>query len=916
MNAIPRFWARLSCLALTLLCNTGKAQQCSHEALTSKYWQYRENLKHFVMNDRKPEGCIGNGITRLESDLSQLSCNTDLLNGYGLPATSITMTPNGGFGMGAVNDDESVFFNQNCANAGPSPGTSYNPPGPGHSGDFTDVGFNFLEYGSETPHQIGWYLVTLATEYALLGKNGQLAEQERTLEDLFLALQAYRRLDIAANCLVRERYDEITAGTEICLPNTGNVSVESCLCPPKYVNAQCDNWQPWKWNFDIPCNTTCPWPPDLSGYSGFFIREDAVQEQEGLQDTSEDKWNIDLVGGAFAMSQIPPCDPTFSPACYMERSTGYLSQDQMFSVLTGLAAVKAYIPPEATVTTCDGQVYKPFDIVQDIAKGFVDLPQNTTRHIFWPGSPDEDCCTHAIKFSECAGGNFQGTYAGLEYMFNFINEEAISGNKDHKIGLIDRTKWGPKFGRKVWFSAAMGVSLDIGDMPHPNKFTNATIDSEKEIFLLMNDLFHPEDPNLVGDDDDFSEYKAIFEQMLCDAPCEGPCIKPADYDAKKAAGLLAPYQVLWPEFSCPNTPGWTGQRWEGNSGGPDWGDVRDARQFNGLDFMALYNLYMLRYPEEQTPYYNPVRPEPTTSGHLLGENQIEGPSTLCPGQSGNYGINLVNNNGQIRDIIDWTSSNNIQLSNRIDNSVTDRITAQLMSAQTPTFIQVEGSENRELDQHWNPGNLSTTIPNGASEHCDFSYQKPIVTETPNYDIDLIIDECTWNYQANVFGSPIYDGITFDWTATDNLTGYSINHNGPYFDFFRVMPIGLGEIGTVTITLVIHSSCGNITKTVTAPYQTCNDPWEHRQIIINPNPTNNQVSIYIIKNQSQDFITTDPNGVRIQIYPANGGSTSLLDSYLYNNGQYFNVSSLPNGVYQVRASAADLTPIQANLSIIH
>ena len=38
---------------------------------------------------------------------------------------------------------------------------------------------------------------------------------------------------------------------------------------------------------------------------------------------------------------------------------------------------------------------------------------------------------------------------------------------------------------------------------------------------------------------------------------------------------------------------------------------------------------------------------------------------------------------------------------------------------------------------------------------------------------------------------------------------------------------------------------------------------------------------------------------------------MLDSYLYNNGQYFNVGTLPNGIYQVRATASDLTPIQTH-----
>jgi hypothetical protein len=50
---------------------------------------------------------------------------------------------------------------------------------------------NWVDYGSETLSELGWYLVTLATEYELLGKQGKFSAQKKTLEDIFLALQAY-----------------------------------------------------------------------------------------------------------------------------------------------------------------------------------------------------------------------------------------------------------------------------------------------------------------------------------------------------------------------------------------------------------------------------------------------------------------------------------------------------------------------------------------------------------------------------------------------------------------------------------------------------------------------------------------------------------------------------------------------------
>jgi len=922
MNTIVRFSAWLACLALTPLCHTCIAQQCSREALTAKYWQYREDFnRHFIMNDRKPEGCIGNGLTRSEDDLSQLNCNTALLHGYGLPATSIIMEPTGGFGMGERNqqyiDNDPTkglnqFYDQDCAidetNYGSIPSDNLSV-GEAH---------NVLEYSSETPHQIGWYLVTLATEYALLGQNGQLEEQQRTLEDLFLALQAYRRLDITANCLVKERYNEIRDFKEVSL---GFPPPKSCLCLDKYANKQCEGWLPWKWNFNIQCNgATCPWQPNLTGYSGFFIREDATQEQEALHDPSDDKWNIDLVAGGFAMSENPPCSTTFSKPCYMERNTGYLSQDQLFSVMIGLAAVKNYIPPSATVVTCDGQVFNPYDIVQEISNGFVKLPQNSTRHIFWPGSSDEDCCDQAIKFSECAGGNFQATYAGVEYMHNYIND----GDDDHKIGLFDRTKWGPSVRREVWYATAMGISLDIGDMPHPHKFIDAAFVSDKPIFFLMNDLLHPEEPNLVGPGDDLAAFKLIFEEMLCRAPCGGVCIKPFGWDEAKEGDENSIPQKKWPDFECANTPEWTGQRWEGSGGGPKWEELYLARQFNGLDFMALYNLYMLRYPDAQTAYYNPERPEVTPYGRFLGENKIEGPTTLCPGESGSYLLNSTYPAPSAPHSLVWESSSNISLSSTSSNPTT----ATLMTVQTPSSIEVSFKETRGIPERkvvevpvgWSTIRMNLPTDNDLDDVCGFTYYKPIITEVPDYTIVTEMDFCEGIYRAIAEGPEYVRATTWNWTITDSNTGQTITGDGLFLDFESILPTTPGWYGYVTINLVVQNACGTFNQTLNVGYQICptgppGGGTQWLQIIITPNPTSNQASVRITQNQTQDFISTDPNGVRIRFYPANGGTSALMSTYLNYNGQNFNVSSLPVGVYYVVATASDMSTIQSNLSIV-
>jgi len=700
MQKITCSLARLLGLALLLAAQTGNTHaQCSREALTAKYWQYRETLnKHFVMTDRKPEGCIGNGVTRDETDWDNLSCSTDMLHGYSLPATSIVMAPSGGaeLGMGARNSfpQDPNWHDPNCADAGPDPGTNWNPVvdgiplNPDPNSDITDQKFNFIEFGSETPHQLGWYLTVLATEYALLGQQGQFAQQQRTLEDIFLALQAYRRLDITANCLVKARYDEITEGfeAETCsIYVWGNNKTDPCLCPEKYHNIQCPGDS--KWHFDIPCKVNCPWSPNLTGYSGFFIRSDETQEQEALHDPTEEKWNIDLVSGSFAMSEAPPCSSTFSKTCYMEHQVGFLSQDQLFGIMRGLAMVKRYIPANATVTTCEGETFSPLAIAKDIAKGFVKLPQNSTRHIFWPGSDDDDCCHKAVKFGECAGGNLQWTYAALEMIYNYISPE-----DKHNISFLDGIKLtssagslyaaddpefmfalsGLAFGNDL---SGPNMTIEVAAMEYANR-------NDKEIFLLINNLLYPEGSPIPLN-------REIFEEMLCSAPCGGPCFKEENYETQNQA-------AYYPDFDCANTPKWTGQRWEGGGGDPDWGSLWQSRQFNGLDFMALYNIYMLHYPSEQTPFYDPSNP-PLNGENLFGSNLIDGPSVLCAGQSGTYLINSSYPYFSTLHTILWEGSSNMEYLQEKHNPTV----ATMVSVSSPSYIGVNYIEERRLPQYYN-----------------------------------------------------------------------------------------------------------------------------------------------------------------------------------------------------------------------
>ncbi len=939
MTKSIRFVMLLPAILLVLLDKVVQAQQCSREGLTAKYWQYRDNLnKHFVLTDRRSEGCVGDGIHFVEgvhpySETSTEHCGQRFLSGYSLPATSINQTPSGAVrGMEDRNQPvysdgtPNPFYDPACANAGPSSGTSWD----------TDSIHNYLGMGEETPHQMQWYWTTLATEYALLIQNGQTEEAQRTLEELYLGLQAYRRMDMLANCMAQERYEEITADFEVedCSghinPNPGPVYIEPCLCGPKYVASP----GAFNENFMTVTERNCPFQADLSGYTGFSLREDGTQALEALNDFSEDKWNIDVVGGDYAMSCMPPCTTAYSQACYNVKGKNFLSSDQMFALMQGLVMIKKYIPASATITTCDGTVENVLSIAQNIGKGLVDVDKNETRRINWPGAGE--CCDKEVHISATAGGYLNFNYAGLVLMYNYVSD-----NDDRDINRWDRLLFNELGGATLgvplvnpnregkFYLEGIAFGADIMDIPNfyfPNlipfvpfipifpprkRVISALDDLNVEIYGLINNLLFPGGDNVPVDKD-------WFEAMLCSAPCGGPCQKPDQYDETRENGLNIPppdRPTIWPEFECPNTPEWTGMRWEGLGGDLDWEKIYQAMQFNGLDYMALYNIYLLSFPEEQIGYYNPNRPKNIASGHLYGEDKIDGPTTLCPGGFGTYQLSSTYITSTTQNLT-WSASNNINVPTPNSNPTT----VQVVSGKAPSWIEADFEEARTVSQYHNGELVDPPVPLAfvpVEDVCAFTYRKPIVTETPRYDIYPDIDECHWIFQAIAWGPSLTDGVTLNWVATDSNTGLVATGNDKTLGFMDIIAEGHGISGFVTINLNIHTDCGDINKSLIVPYETCNisGGGQQRQIIITPNPTIDQISLRIVQDQTQDFISTDPNGVRIRVYPASGGSTTLMDTYLYANGQYFNVSTLPNGVYQVMASASDLTPIQANLSII-
>ena len=845
--------------------NYAICQECSPDALMAKYWQYRENFnRHFIMTDRDPSGCVNDGI----GQQGQGSCVFSKA-GFSLPATSINLSPNGGEGLlekgRAETTPENPWQDIDCAGVN---GISWD-----------NSNHNYLDMGSETPHQLGWYWVVLATEYQLLMINSQYDEAQRTLEELFLALQAYRRLDMQAQCMARLRYDEIENHFEVENCNTE----KACLCGAKYREGGHKH-------FDSPCDDLCSYTPQLDGYSGFYLREDATQALEStLQEQNEDIYNIDFVASDYAMS-IPPCTSIFSPPCYLVHRQDYMSQDGMTGLMLGLAMIKRYIPEDAEVTTCTGETYHPLQMAINISNGLIDnVDDNYNNRIAWPMS--SSCCDKEVFLSESEGGRLFATIHGFKKAADYIDDKNRHSNIDELFGwdlLRTQVATTNSNNAKFWLRLR-AIGWDIGEESNHRKnfFISEMEDQNLDILKLINDLLYPGGANLCT-----SEDQAFFERLLCSAPCAGPCRKRDDYPDSNPD---------WPYFVCSNTPRWQGQGWETG------GDNGHSRIFNGLDFMALYNIYMLRYhdtPQAPFTYRNPDHP-PQNGEFNLG--YITGSNFLCLDETEYYEAQPIYHEGHPELLnIQWNATNNLSI---IDENINGTNIQGLNSA-TPSYVEAHVVEERNAPMFGNQGNALIEIlfgPDGpyqsqvvSPENCEFSYSKSILIDEQKYIIRTDLDHCNHDYWFHADG-PEADNTTFNWrldfyyTGGSNITFLS----GKDLHITWPLPGALGgSSATVVITLTIHTPCGDQTLIDVDSYNSIDCPNLGYQLLASPNPGGSQVTISITNNY-----TIPSEGIEIRFISSTTGVIHST-SRIFTNGEHINISNIPEGLYNLQTRLND------------
>ncbi|MDQ3141959.1 MAG: hypothetical protein M3Q56_06895 [Bacteroidota bacterium] len=533
------------------------AQDCSPQQLHEKYERYKQRLlRSFVVVDRDSSGCINDGIGQLENNPCVFQ-----KEGYSIPATGITINWSGADAMGIRNEPGQVdFYDPECARFT-------------HWDQSKGVRFNYAGFSSESPTQLGWYIMMLCTDYEIARVKVDSHRMKLSLEELFLALQAVRRLDMQAQCMFERFYTSQSS-----LPT-------SSFCTSKY----CDKNHPKLCRHYL--HSSCDFKAQLDGYYGFFIREDATQSlQEKLHDPSEEQFHVDAISSVHSNNSFPCVRDTLNEICWFYYNQGFMSQDQVIGLLNGLIFVKRFIPSEAYVTTCDGKRFWVLDIAQKYTDALVGrIDRQKRNYISLPGSANcvskrklSTTKTNEIELSNFEGGQASPTILGFQKVANYI-----LGQKKYHINFWEKTAWtGLKLSTRSVRPRSGNFYLQLEALTNPELDAidvSNMLSYHKEIYLLQNYVLY----GRIKLSDDFL---LNIEAMLCRAPYECQCIKGKSY--------VRDTVHVWPKFECNNTPGWLGGRWDGGIKEINFHEEKKDNWpyhsiVNGLDYMNLYNLHWL-----------------------------------------------------------------------------------------------------------------------------------------------------------------------------------------------------------------------------------------------------------------------------------------------------------------------------------
>ncbi|HMS52207.1 MAG: hypothetical protein IT272_04675 [Chitinophagales bacterium] len=412
-------------------------------------------------------------------------------------------------------------------------------------------GYNTAVRWADTEVNLGTYWAVLATEARLYQQNNKAKQCAATLHELNLALDAYYRLDEKAEQYFGEPKGEI---------------------------------------------------------NGFFIRDDVSYlsgengqpnyfTQHFLPDTA---LSLTKSSGIFIVSDCghcghPPCvyldeqNPSQNPHCGQAPSyCFYTSLDQTIHLLHGLAIIKACLPNETQIR------HKTKQIAQAL------------RQYWLNACPAEGCgiLNHGPAYNPVTGQQCQhwGNFYGFGYAI-VKAADFIVGDTTRNIPCQGQCGWQLTNNRlclstynchmKTAIAAASGISPQINNR-NPKAFVKFAFARNWPVYALSYWLVH-------GEQNEKNHKKAFstkqineIKQLLNTAPAQGP------FNFMETQNNTMQY-YLSPSIDTdeigPN--GWAApSRW-GSSKAHQFGQIppKVPGQYNGLDYMLLYNLTNLVLPQ-------------------------------------------------------------------------------------------------------------------------------------------------------------------------------------------------------------------------------------------------------------------------------------------------------------------------------
>jgi hypothetical protein len=508
---------------------------------------------------------------------------------------------------------------------------------------FTNSGFStpFSQYNAHTNGitgggdgtiMLGNYMAMLATEYKLLKNGGNSTDAEKTLDELFLSIQAYRRLDKEFNYFMLKEGERQVLDTIkqkiYTIDSLGNVVDSSII---SHSSLACDSL---KMNSGI----------DTSGFSGMFYRTDIYQgDQIGTQsyagqgygNTFTELKNHYDKNGKF----IPHGDFLFGG------QMGYFtSMDQITGLIYGLSMVKTMIGTPRTD--------KESEIVEKANNALIGLICSGLNRIqlegcfkglgmlkgdgFYSGFKEKlldvavknDLLANVLtscSFSSKTLFNFMaGNHSGIDYLKRICNNSGIK-----------------PFESNLWARLYSISPLDDNPLASDIKaYSRSSEKLKKYSFGLSAAIFNQNDVSKDKLDYVLQNHCGKMKEKLASAPCCGPCVNCAS----------APSHLFLPDGVLANQNlniDWFTE--DSNADTFPCGATKESHTaptyYNGIDYMLSMNLMLLACEqdingnfklgsEDFRPKTTPISPLPNIEGcEDVGTLHIVGPTEVCAGST-------------------------------------------------------------------------------------------------------------------------------------------------------------------------------------------------------------------------------------------------------------------------------------------